>query len=116
MLASIRFHLAHGSGFDCLALGWQPGYVLSAGWMSRGKLPVSDPLAGEISHLLISRMEGESTVRALLKLEQVFGTDLPCNAHFVERLEQQFQLLQQYGAKACIALTCSRLGLVDTLA
>jgi fructuronate reductase len=82
----------------------------------QGQLPVSDPLAGEISHLLISRMEGESTVRALLKLEQVFGTDLPCNAHFVERLEQQFQLLQQYGAKACIALTCSRLGLVDTLA
>ena len=79
-------------------------------------ISVSDPLAGEIGRLLSSRTEGESAVRALLRLEQVFGTDLPTNAHFVELLEQQFRLLQQHGASACIALLCRRLGLTVTLA
>lgn len=116
MLDSIRYHLAHGSRFDCLALGVAAWMRYACGVDEQGRvMEVSDPLVGEINRLLASRMEGESAVRALLKLEQVFGTDLPGNAYFVALLEQQFQLLQQYGAKACIGLSCSRLGLVDAL-
>ena len=117
MLASIRFHLVHGSRFDCLVLGLAAWMCFVSRVDEQGQvISVSDPLAGEIGRLLSSRTDGESAVRALLKLEQVFGTDLPANTHFVELLEQQFQLLQQHGARACIALLCHWLGLTVTLA
>ncbi|WP_089082773.1 mannitol dehydrogenase family protein [Aquitalea magnusonii] len=111
LLDPIRIHLARGSRFDCLALGLAAWMYYVSGVDEQGRaIEVRDPLAAEISMLLQSRGPALSPVQALLQLEQVFATDLPRNEHFVALLSQYFHQLQQFGAKACAAQLCARLG------
>ena len=113
LLEPIRYHLAQGSRFDCLALGLAAWMCYVSGIDEQGQpIDVRDPLHAEISVLVAGSAPGMSRVRALLQLEQVFGSDLPRNAHFVTVLNHYVQQLQQHGAMACITRLCAELGVV----
>ncbi|NIY46395.1 mannitol dehydrogenase family protein [Cedecea colo] len=103
-LDAIRWHLAHGSRFDLLALG-------VAGWMryvggvdEQGeKIDISDPLLPTIQQAVASSQEGEARVQALLGLKTIFGEDLPANERFVKQVTGAYLTLREYGAKATVA-------------
>ncbi|WP_435930187.1 mannitol dehydrogenase family protein [Dryocola sp. BD613] len=103
-LDSIRWHLAHGSRFDLLALG-------VAGWMryvggvdEQGeKIEISDPLLPAIQQAVAASQEGEARVQALLGLKTIFGEDLPANEQFVKQVTEAWLSLRKYGAKATVA-------------
>ncbi|CNF76589.1 mannitol dehydrogenase family protein [Yersinia frederiksenii] len=109
MLDSIRWHLANGSDFACLALG-------VAGWMRyvSGKdeqgqpIEISDPLREEIAHLVAASTEGEARVQALLQMDSVFGRDLPDNQTFVSAVTQAYLALLTYGARSTVAEVLAR--------
>lgn len=104
MLDSIRWHLAHGSDFNCLALG-------VAGWMryvggkdEQGQpIEISDPLSECLANLVGNSREGPERVLALLQLDTVFGQDLPANHSFVDTVTHAYQALLAQGAKTTVA-------------
>ncbi|ALX96261.1 D-mannonate oxidoreductase [Serratia fonticola] len=109
MLDSVRWHLANGSDFDCLALG-------VAGWMRYvgGKdeqsqpIDISDPLREEIARRVANSAEGEPRVMALLQMTSVFGRDLPDNQRFVNAVTSAYLALLARGAKATVARVLAR--------
>lgn len=109
MLDSIRWHLANGSDFACLALG-------VAGWMryvggkdEQGQpIEISDPLREEIAHLVAASTEGEARIQALLQMDSVFGRDLPDNQTFVSAVTQAYLALLAYGARSTVAEVLAR--------
>ncbi|MDW5502512.1 fructuronate reductase [Pseudomonas lundensis] len=104
MLDSIRWHLAQGSDFSCLALG-------VAGWMRYvgGKdelgqtIEISDPLRERLADLVGNSHEGPERVLALLQLETVFGRDLPMNKTFVDAVTRAYLALLAQGAKTAVS-------------
>lgn len=109
MLDSVRWHLANGSDFDCLALGL-------AGWMryvggkdEQGQpIDISDPLREEIARRVANSAEGEPRVMALLQMTSVFGRDLPDNQRFVNAVTSAYLALLARGAKATVARVLAR--------
>lgn len=109
MLDSVRWHLANGSNFDCLALG-------VAGWMryvggkdEQGQpIDISDPLREEIAQRVANSAEGEPRVMALLQMTSVFGLDLPDNQRFVNAVTSAYLALLARGAKATVARMLAR--------
>ncbi|QXN60667.1 mannitol dehydrogenase family protein [Serratia fonticola] len=109
MLDSVRWHLANGSDFDCLALG-------VAGWMryvggkdEQGQpIDISDPLREEIARRVANSAEGEPRVMALLQMTSVFGRDLPDNQRFVNAVTSAYLALLARGAKAAVARVLAR--------
>jgi fructuronate reductase len=109
MLDSVRWHLANGSDFDCLALG-------VAGWMryvggkdEQGQpIDISDPLREEIARRVVNSAEGEPRVMALLQMTSVFGRDLPDNQRFVNAVTNAYLTLLARGAKATVARVLAR--------
>jgi fructuronate reductase len=109
MLDSVRWHLANGSDFGCLALG-------VAGWMryvggkdEQGQpIDISDPLREEIAQRVASSAEGEPRVMALLQMSSVFGCDLPDNQRFVNAVTSAYLALLARGAKATVARVLAR--------
>ncbi|CAI1018396.1 Polyol:NADP oxidoreductase [Serratia fonticola] len=109
MLDSVRWHLANGSDFDCLALG-------VAGWMryvggkdEQGQpIDISDPLREEIARRVANSAEGEPRVMALLQMTSVFGRDLPDNQRFVNAVTSAYLALLARGAKATVARVLAR--------
>ncbi|QKJ58173.1 mannitol dehydrogenase family protein [Serratia fonticola] len=109
MLDSVRWHLANGSDFDCLALG-------VAGWMryvggkdEQGQpIDISDPLREEIARRVANSAEGEPRVMALLQMTSVFGRDLPDNQRFVNAVTNAYLALLARGAKATVARVLAR--------
>ncbi|WP_336706962.1 MULTISPECIES: mannitol dehydrogenase family protein [unclassified Cedecea] len=101
-LESVRWHLANGSSWPCLALG-------IAGWMryvsgldEQGHaIDVRDPLQGKIQMLVSDSGENER-VSALLSLNEIFGDDLPKNEKFVENVRQAWQQLIRLGARGAV--------------
>lgn len=111
MLEPIRYHLAKGSRFDCLALGLAAWMCYVSGFDEQGQeIDVRDPLRAEIAVLVGRSAAGMPWVQALLQLEQVFGRDLPRDVHFVTVVHHYVQQLQQHGARACIARLSVELG------
>lgn len=100
MLDSIRWHLAHGSRFDMLALG-------VAGWMryvggvdeQGNAIDISDPLRDVLADVVRNSAQGEARVQALLGLEAIFGPDLPQQREFVATVTRYYQSLLQHGVK-----------------
>ncbi|WP_419235902.1 mannitol dehydrogenase family protein [Serratia fonticola] len=109
MLDSVRWHLANGSDFDCLALG-------VAGWMryvggkdEQGQpIDISDPLREEIARRVANSAEGEPRVMALLQMTSVFGRELPDNQRFVNAVTSAYLALLARGAKATVARVLAR--------
>ncbi|HAD6412648.1 TPA_asm: mannitol dehydrogenase family protein [Salmonella enterica subsp. enterica serovar Typhi str. CT18] len=110
MLDSVRWHLANHSDFDLLALG-------VAGWMryvggvdEQGKaIDVSDPLLPVIQRAVANSEEGASRVKALLGMAEIFGNDLPQAARFTQKVQEAYDSLLTYGAKASVAKYAERL-------
>lgn len=104
MLDSVRWHLAHNSRFDLLALG-------VAGWMryvggvdeQGNAIEVNDPLLPVIQQAVQNSAEGESRVEALLAIEAIFGNELPQVALFTQAVKDAYQTLLAEGAKATVA-------------
>lgn len=100
MLDSIRWHLAHGSRFDMLALG-------VAGWMryvggvdeQGNAIDISDPLRDVLADVVRNSAQGEARVQALLGLEAIFRQDLPQLREFVATVTRYYQSLLQHGVK-----------------
>lgn len=107
LLDGIRLHLANKSAWPLLALG-------VAGWMryvsgvddAGQQIDIRDPLADKIRALVDNSRESER-VTALLTLTEIFGTDLPGNATFVDEIQQAWQRLTQAGARQAVVDTLS---------
>ena len=104
MLDSVRWHLAHDSKFDLLALG-------VAGWMryvggvdeQGNPIEISDPLLPVIQKAVQSSDEGKARVQSLLAIKAIFGDDLPDNSLFTARVTETYLSLLAHGAKATVA-------------
>lgn len=104
MLDSVRWHMAHNSDFDLLALG-------IAGWMryvggvdeQGNAIEVNDPLLPVIQKAVQESQEGESRVQALLGIDAIFGTELPHEGLFTRKVTDAYLSLLADGAKATVA-------------
>lgn len=104
MLDSIRWHLAHGSRFDCLALGVAAWMRYVGGKDEQGQpIEISDPLSDELASRVATSAEGNARVLSLLQIETVFGQDLPANATFVEAVTHAYLALLAHGAKETVS-------------
>lgn len=91
MLDSVRWHLAHDSKFDLLALG-------VAGWMryvggvdeQGNPIEISDPLLPVIQKAVQSSAEGTARVQSLLAIKAIFGDDLPDNSLFTTKVTEAY--------------------------
>jgi fructuronate reductase len=109
MLDSVRWHLAHNSRFDLLALG-------VAGWMryvggvdeQGNAIEINDPLLPVIQQVVQNSAEGENRVEALLGIEAIFGNELPQVALFTQAVKEAYQTLLAEGAKATVAKYASK--------
>ena len=101
---SVRWHLAHDSKFDLLALG-------VAGWMryvggvdeQGNPIEISDPLLPVIQKAVQSSAEGKARVQSLLAIKAIFGDDLPDNSLFTAKVTEAYLSLLAHGAKATVA-------------
>lgn len=104
MLDSIRWHIAHNSRFDLLALG-------VAGWMryvggvdeQGNSIEISDPLLPVIQQAVQDSKEGECRVQALLAIDAIFGNELPRVERFTNKIKETYLSLLADGAKATVA-------------
>lgn len=102
-LASIRWHLAHNSRFDLLALG-VAGWIRYVGGVDEqgAAITLNDPLKETLAQRVSDSADGEARIAALLSLQKVFGDDLPANPQFSARVLHFYQLLLQLGAKETV--------------
>src|SRR5476651_1875952 len=108
MLDSVRWHLAHGGSFACLALG-VAGWIRYVGGVddAGAAIDIKDPMAKQLAEIVASTQDGEARVNALLALTSVFGEQLPQNVKAVNAIQQAYASLQVNGAKQSVALLVS---------
>ncbi|NTX70518.1 fructuronate reductase [Lelliottia amnigena] len=107
MLEGVRVHLQRESAWPLLALG-------IAGWMryvsgvddAGNAIDVRDPLSEKIRALVETSSE-KDRVKALLALSEIFGSDLPQHAQFVDAITDAYQRIVERGARQAV---------IDTLA
>ena len=103
LLDSIRWHIKHNSDFSLLALG-VAGWMRYVGGIDDHKqiIDVRDPMVDELKKLVTASDDGIERVNALLTLNAVFGTDLPNNSLFKDKVTQHYLCLMENGAKQTI--------------
>lgn len=107
MLEGVRVHLQRKSTWPLLALG-------IAGWMryvsgvddAGNAIDVRDPLSEKI-RVLVETSSEKGRVKALLALSEIFGSDLPQHAQFVDAITDAYQRIVERGARQAV---------IDTLA
>ncbi|WP_421532509.1 mannitol dehydrogenase family protein [Lelliottia amnigena] len=107
MLEGVRVHLQRESAWPLLALG-------IAGWMryvsgvddAGNAIDVRDPLSEKI-RVLVETSSEKGRVKALLALSEIFGSDLPQHAQFVDAITDAYQRIVERGARQAV---------IDTLA
>ncbi|MBL5921904.1 fructuronate reductase [Lelliottia amnigena] len=107
MLEGVRVHLQRESAWPLLALG-------IAGWMryvsgvddAGNAIDVRDPLSEKIRAIVETSSE-KGRVKALLALSEIFGSDLPQHAQFVDAITDAYQRIVERGARQAV---------IDTLA
>ena len=107
MLEGVRVHLQRESAWPLLALG-------IAGWMryvsgvddAGNTIDVRDPLSEKIRAIVETSSE-KGRVKALLALSEIFGSDLPQHAQFVDAITDAYQRIVERGARQAV---------IDTLA
>lgn len=107
MLEGVRVHLQRESAWPLLALG-------IAGWMryvsgvddTGNAIDVRDPLSEKIRAIVETSSE-KDRVKALLALSEIFGSDLPQHAQFVDAITDAYQRIVERGARQAV---------IDTLA
>lgn len=106
MLDSIRWHLAHGNDFPCLALG-VAGWMRYVGGIDDRQQPIDirDPMLDTLKQTVAASEDGIPRVKALLSLRTVFGDELPQQETFVHAVCDAYLTLQRHGAaQACAML------------
>ena len=103
MLGSIRWHIKHNSDFSLLALG-VAGWMRYVGGIDDHKqiIDLRDPMMDELKKLVTASDDGIERVNALLTLDAVFGSDLPNNSLFKDKVTQHYLCLMEKGAKQTI--------------
>ena len=103
MLDSIRWHIKHNSDFSLLALG-VAGWMRYVGGIDDHKqiIDLRDPMLDELKKLVTDSDDGIERVNALLTLNAVFGSDLPNNSLFKDKVTQHYLCLMEKGAKQTI--------------
>ena len=103
MLDSIRWHIKHNSDFSLLALG-VAGWMRYVGGIDDHKqiIDLRDPMMDELKKLVTASDDGIERVNALLTLDAVFGSDLPNNSLFKDKVTQHYLCLMEKGAKQTI--------------
>jgi len=107
MLEGVRVHLQRESAWPLLALG-------IAGWMryvsgvddAGNTIDVRDPLSEKIRAIVETSSE-KDRVKTLLALSEIFGSDLPQHAQFVDAITDAYQRIVERGARQAV---------IDTLA
>lgn len=103
MLDSIRYHLAHNTAFDCLALGVAAWMRYVSGIDDAGHLiEVCDPSVDKIKALVANSADNHERVKALLSLTHVFGEDLTNNSKFIDQVTDAYISLRNIGAKQTV--------------
>ncbi|QYN47396.1 mannitol dehydrogenase family protein [Gilliamella sp. ESL0405] len=103
MLDSIRYHLAHNTAFDCLALGVAAWMRYVSGIDDAGHLiEVCDPSVDKIKALVANSADNHERVKALLSLTHVFGEDLTNNSKFIDHVTDAYISLRNIGAKQTV--------------
>ena len=103
MLDSIRWHIKHNSDFSLLALG-VAGWMRYVGGIDDHKqiIDLRDPMMDELKKIVTASDDGIERVNALLTLDAVFGSDLPNNSLFKDKVTQHYLCLMEKGAKQTI--------------
>ncbi|PXY90190.1 mannitol dehydrogenase family protein [Gilliamella apis] len=103
LLDSIRWHIKHNSDFSLLALG-VAGWIRYVGGIDDHKqiIDLRDPMVDELKKLVTASDDGIGRVNALLTLDAVFGSDLPNNSLFKDKVTQHYLCLMEKGAKQTI--------------
>ncbi|WLT07263.1 mannitol dehydrogenase family protein [Gilliamella apis] len=103
LLDSIRWHIKHNSDFSLLALG-VAGWMRYVGGIDDHKqiIDLRDPMVDELKKLVTASDDGIERVNALLTLNAVFGSDLPNNSLFKDKVTQYYLCLMEKGAKQTI--------------
>lgn len=103
MLDSVRYHLANGTPFDCLALGVAAWMRYVSGVDDSGNvIEVCDPAAEKLKELVLNSSDNQDRVNALLSLKHVFGEDLPQNPLFIAPVTKAYHSLRDIGAKETV--------------
>jgi len=107
LLGTARDRLAAGQSIDCLALGIAAWMRYVTGIDEQGNaIDVRDPLADELRALAdAADGEIEEYAAALLRRDDVFGTDLPSEPRFADAVTLALQSLHANGAKRAVAET-----------
>ena len=109
LLGTIRDCLKRGLPFGKIALG-------VAGWMryvtgideKGGVIDVRDPLAARLREIAdAAGPSPERLVRALVRVEAIFGKDLAADPRFVNAVTERLQRLSAVGAKRAVAAELS---------
>ena len=103
LLDSIRWHIKHNSDFSLLALG-VAGWMRYVGGIDDHKqiIDLRDPMVDELKKIVTASDDGIERVNALLTLDAVFGSDLPNNSLFKDKVTQHYLCLMEKGAKQTI--------------
>ncbi|MFH8135757.1 fructuronate reductase [Pantoea osteomyelitidis] len=103
LLDSVRYHLAHGSECALLMLGVTAWMCYVSRTNEQGMpVKVVDPLTEQLAAIVKQSLDTEASVRSLLALEQVFGSDLPADLRFVNGVLKTYRRLKETGAKATV--------------
>ncbi|MDP8170683.1 fructuronate reductase [Pasteurella skyensis] len=105
MLESIQYHLENGTHFNLLALG-------VAGWLRYVSgvdeqdeiIDVRDPMKDQTQQIYAKSGLNLTAIDELLKLDNIFPTQLVANKSFVEAVKQAYQSLLDLGAKQSVAI------------
>ena len=65
-------------------------------------IDLRDPMMDELKKLVTASDDGIERVNALLTLDAVFGSDLPNNSLFKDKVTQHYLCLMEKGAKQTI--------------
>ena len=104
LLGTARDRLALGLELPCVALGIAAWMRHATGKDERGReVEVCDPLAAEMRRRAdAAGMRAETLAPALLRIEAIFGRDLPTNPRFVAAVTQALKSLLAQGALATL--------------
>ncbi|MWN31513.1 fructuronate reductase [Gilliamella sp. Pra-s54] len=104
MLDSIRWHIKNGSDFSLLALG-VAGWMRYVGGVDDNNQPIDirDPMSEQLKGIVNSSADGIERINQLFTLESVFGSDLPANSLFKDKVTEHYLSLMEKGAKQTIS-------------
>lgn len=105
LLGSVRERLARGLPIPALAMAIAAWARYVGGTDEKGApIDVRDPLAGLLRGVIEDAGEAPAArIRAVLRIEAIFGPDLAQNQNFIDAVSNAYETLLASGARAAIA-------------